>query len=394
MVCANAPCPFRIHTAGADSRLIVLEKILYNPVLIVPLVLAALFIVTAVTIMLAARFEKQPLQTFVPMDTGELLELNPYASAMNEAAAAMGFQPHGTHKHIKGGTYRVFASVWLSPSNDIIALVCAGRLAHLKCNTTKLFSQVGEDKYFVTADEFGTAALSENVKKESLLNADFYELLDHHKDRLAASGTEPIPYSGDRVWDEFTEMDTRDTLRLIEKGYAEFADPAQTAWRYTLKGACILAWLGHFKQLRAAKAQRKRMKIKRPGHRAYVKSTARAQPLLAVDVGTAQHPCPWELEPLKHSGIGIASFILALAMGTLEFASVLAIAMGLPEEYEVLTVVVLLLGLVGNVVGCVLGIVGSCQRNRKRVFAVLGSALNGLLILFWSGIFIIGLAIT
>jgi hypothetical protein len=65
--------------------------------------------------------------------------------------------------------------------------------------------------------------------------------------------------------------------------------------------------------------------------------------------------------------------------------------MGLAVEYEGLTGLVLLVGVLGNVVGCVLGIVGLCERNSKRVFAALGLALNALLILLWSGLFVIGL---
>jgi hypothetical protein len=42
--------------------------------------------------------------------------------------------------------------------------------------------------------------------------------------------------------------------------------------------------------------------------------------------------------------------------------------------------------------GLILGIIGCCQKDRKRVFAVIGTVLNGLILFGLCGLMSIGLA--
>lgn len=105
------------------------------------------------------------------------------------------------------------------------------------------------------------------------------------------------------------------------------------------------------------------------------------------------------LEP-RHSGPGIASLIIACATGLLEFIAVIAAAVmtansgGEVDENDPAAIVLGLImcgGLAMLIVGLVLGIVGLVQRDRKRLFAILGIILNGLVLIILIGLVIIGL---
>ncbi|MNV97148.1 hypothetical protein D3C71_1922360 [compost metagenome] len=47
--------------------------------------------------------------------------------------------------------------------------------------------------------------------------------------------------------------------------------------------------------------------------------------------------------------------------------------------------------LIGNLIGLVLGIIGLIQKGRKKIFAILGTIFNGLVVGFLALIFIIGI---
>ena len=101
----------------------------------------------------------------------------------------------------------------------------------------------------------------------------------------------------------------------------------------------------------------------------------------------------------KHSGIGIASFILSLLIGVLLFMVVMFAGYmevttpgGISEE----SVSAIMLGLV--IIGLLLlelvafglGIGGLFQKDRKKLFAILGTIFSGLAILGVVALMIIG----
>ena len=115
--------------------------------------------------------------------------------------------------------------------------------------------------------------------------------------------------------------------------------------------------------------------------------------------------------PLKHSGPGIASFVIGLLsillavvayavifVGLAEYADEGVLAMPGPEELAgnmslVGGTLLFFFSLLLAVVGAVLGIVGCVIRNRRRVFAVLGLVFNALLIVGTIALFVISLAL-
>ncbi|MDT0121903.1 hypothetical protein Q9R46_04575 [Paenibacillus sp. RRE4] len=103
---------------------------------------------------------------------------------------------------------------------------------------------------------------------------------------------------------------------------------------------------------------------------------------------------------LKHSGPGIASFVVGLVgfLGHLITFVLMSLALNNSiellgssisrEELAIHPAVVLgslafLVCLILNLIGLILGIIGLALKNRRKVFAVIGTILSGLLILFF-----------
>lgn len=104
---------------------------------------------------------------------------------------------------------------------------------------------------------------------------------------------------------------------------------------------------------------------------------------------------------LKHTGVGIASFILSLISGFMLL--VLVVIAGVMEasspegmDEESMEAIAVGLGLIGFMFGSflafVLGIVGLFQSRRKKLFAILGMLFGGLTLFGVLGLMAIGLA--
>lgn len=111
-----------------------------------------------------------------------------------------------------------------------------------------------------------------------------------------------------------------------------------------------------------------------------------SQPYGAGGLREAQ-PLPAEF---KHSGLGIASFMIAIGMGLLEFVLFAAAGVletttpgGIDENSDVAIILGLALigGILADMMGIGLGIAGLFQPRRKKIFAVLGIII-GALVLF------------
>ena len=101
---------------------------------------------------------------------------------------------------------------------------------------------------------------------------------------------------------------------------------------------------------------------------------------------------------LRHSGLGIASFIIgAIAVVLILLMILVAAAMAgkrpsrnAEETMEFMAGLFVCTGLVASLVGLGLGLAGVLQADRNRVFAVIGLVLNGLLLLGAAGLILIG----
>ena len=106
------------------------------------------------------------------------------------------------------------------------------------------------------------------------------------------------------------------------------------------------------------------------------------------------------VEPLKHSGVGIASFVLfgvgfVAIVGLFTYAGVLETSTqgGIDESSAVAVIIgwlaILLIGML--LVGVILGAIGLFQSNRRRIFAVLGLVFNLLVLMMTAGIIWLGM---
>src|SRR5262249_14243521 len=109
----------------------------------------------------------------------------------------------------------------------------------------------------------------------------------------------------------------------------------------------------------------------------------------------------FEFPEMKHSGLGIASFVIAVTVGLLEFvllaiAGVLEVTTpgGIDENSPVAVVLglTLLAGLLVNILGIGLGIAGLCESYRKKLFAVLGVVIGAVVLFGVLLVMAIGLA--
>lgn len=106
--------------------------------------------------------------------------------------------------------------------------------------------------------------------------------------------------------------------------------------------------------------------------------------------------------PLKHSGFGISSFIISIASVVLAFAMVAVAGImesntpgGVDEDSPEAMMVGLgiILSALLAVLGAVLGIVGCTLPNRNKIFAILGTVFNALVVLGLLGLMVLGLAV-
>ncbi|MEC0107304.1 hypothetical protein P4H27_10180 [Paenibacillus taichungensis] len=124
-------------------------------------------------------------------------------------------------------------------------------------------------------------------------------------------------------------------------------------------------------------------------------------------------PYPSDLEDpsmgrLKHSGPGIASFViglvsiigymLTLGIATMAINSTIGVVTT-PIQVEeialhpavVLASLAVLVCLILNLAGLILGVIGLILKNRKKVFAIIGTILSGVMILAFAGLIIAGI---
>lgn len=112
------------------------------------------------------------------------------------------------------------------------------------------------------------------------------------------------------------------------------------------------------------------------------------------------YAAPVAREP-KHSGVGIASFILSLLTGAGLFLAVAAAGVleastpgGIDEQSP--EAVAIGLGILGglfvDLIALTLGVGGLCQSNRKKLFALLGALFSGLALFATVGLVVVGAA--
>jgi hypothetical protein len=115
-------------------------------------------------------------------------------------------------------------------------------------------------------------------------------------------------------------------------------------------------------------------------------------PPLGVEDGISSEP--------RHSGLGIASFVVGILSGVGEFAAIVVagfLVASAPDDIEQMSALFMAIGfaILGGMglafVGLALAIAAFFQPDRKKVFAVLGLTFNLLVLLGVCGLMGVGL---
>lgn len=110
---------------------------------------------------------------------------------------------------------------------------------------------------------------------------------------------------------------------------------------------------------------------------------------MTVGANVYSYHAGYESDAIKHSGFGVASFIISVAIGIFDFVVIAFAGLveasepgGMDEESVVAILIGLFIlgGMAANMAGAGLGIAGLVQRDRKKVFAVLGLAFNAAIV--------------
>jgi hypothetical protein len=106
-------------------------------------------------------------------------------------------------------------------------------------------------------------------------------------------------------------------------------------------------------------------------------------------------------DTLKHSGLGIASFVISLVTGLVEFLVIISAGVlemqGQMSETSGAAVVIgmfIILGMLANLVGIGLGIAAIAQNKAKKLFGILGLIFNGCLVILILGLIFIGIMVS
>ncbi|WP_055108906.1 hypothetical protein [Paenibacillus ihumii] len=111
------------------------------------------------------------------------------------------------------------------------------------------------------------------------------------------------------------------------------------------------------------------------------------------------------LAPLKHSGLGIASFVMSIIAVIGYFAAFFMIIAAIGQAVQnpayieqslmedpaaILGILALFGAAIINLIALILGIIGLVIKNRKKVFAIIGTILSALSLLMIVFFYIIG----
>lgn len=114
------------------------------------------------------------------------------------------------------------------------------------------------------------------------------------------------------------------------------------------------------------------------------------------------HGYPYGAPALKHSGLGLTSFILSILCGLVMFILVMNAGVleakspnGMDEESpEAIVLGLLMMGDVALILmAFVRGLVAIFQKDRKQLFSILGMTFAGLTVLAFVGLLIVGLTV-
>ena len=228
------------------------------------LLIPAFFIFVFVTSMCERQFLAGDIE---PVHEPFPFEPLPYWSATKQDAARLGFRHEGDYATKKqSSVVKGLESIWTNPERTVIVSIIGGAFSGMKTRRTILRSRLQDGRILESADESGLVDLGKTVDRAILLNASLQELMAFHLQRVIRSGSFLVPFDGPALA-AIEEIALQRGNRMVELGYAKWADPGHTTIRMTLSGASANLVQSFFKQTGKLQNQSHRMDIPRAGSR-------------------------------------------------------------------------------------------------------------------------------
>jgi hypothetical protein len=213
-----------------------------------------------------------------------LVEVTPYGDATCQRLQAMGFSYRGVHYDRRRGIYKLRYDFWLSPDQQVLAMVGGGTLAGIPLTGTSLYTRLDDGRCLVTIDEPKSQDSDPSglTLQKVATHVDLEELLKQHRQRLTESGDAAVPYSDQHPLQDHRAYRTRRVELLIERGLARFLSEEQNAWRYTLKGACTAVSSLYTRELKRQLKEPGRDRVARQGERGFVSTGDKGRRALGI----------------------------------------------------------------------------------------------------------------
>jgi hypothetical protein len=201
------------------------------------LLLAVIPIAIGFIVVLAATWERRPVQPYYIPEPGKEYEPWPAARQANQDAQDLGYQ-HGALCHdAKGRLYRVRYDFWVSPDDATIALIGSGTVAIVPVFGIWLWSRTTDERTLCTTNERGEQDISGVEDQQTWPSLPLRQLVEKHRQRLA--GVKLEPFSAQAPLIGYFDIRRRKADALVAWGYAAYLDDQRMVWRYTLRGAIV-----------------------------------------------------------------------------------------------------------------------------------------------------------
>lgn len=151
-----------------------------------------------------------------------------YPEPQFRAASRLGFAAPQLFKHAKGGIYKTYNVLSVSPSQEILAVFRWGKTASIRNEATVLYSGLGDSRYLITSDRPSGARTPGFYDDMVCPDATFDELVIRHEERLRDACREGMRFSREDPLADFEVILAERARFLVANGNAYWVDPGKT----------------------------------------------------------------------------------------------------------------------------------------------------------------------
>jgi hypothetical protein len=190
-----------------------------------------LFVIFPILIFIVALIETQRIPTY-DIEPPERIRFNPALDAtLNHGFTLIGHFTDGDK-----GISRGVMSFALSPDSLVLVRVVHNRMIR----RTEIISRFPDKRWVITLNSISLSDVSGLEIPDSLTDAPFETLLQHHQLRLASLNQTSMPFLPQTVIAD-ARQHARDRVEVMAKsGLARYTTPDRSKWKHTMKGATRL----------------------------------------------------------------------------------------------------------------------------------------------------------